>query len=63
MTVINEHTSYCAVCGGPIEDPDVDDTLCTFNLLTFADSRNQLDHSWLSHAVALEYRLSRSKNL
>lgn len=27
MTFINEYTTYCALCGGPIEDPDVDDSL------------------------------------
>lgn len=27
MTFINEYTIYCAICGGPIEDPDVDDPL------------------------------------
>lgn len=24
MTFINEYTTYCALCGGPIEDPDLD---------------------------------------
>jgi len=38
MTFINECTMYCAICGGPIEDPDVDDPLITFHTPTFADN-------------------------
>lgn len=40
MTVINEHTMYCAICGGPIKDPDVD------NLPCYATSTWHLKSDW-----------------
>ena len=51
MTFINEFTTYCAICGGPVTDPDVRLLSCSSRVCT--DHRYQIDESWLSQVVLL----------
>ena len=62
MAVINEYKSYCAVCGGPIEDFDVDNALCYLQSTDPCWQSNQLDHGWLSQAVLLHSITKFSEN-